>query len=204
MALFHPGKGGGEGIAYGRKGKGSLIHSLTDAAGMRLSTGATSANGDERAQVLLLLDTLYIRTDKWGRPCKRFKRLAAEQRDELSTAEQLCNPLHQRCLLFYRNFDGPLEPIPSKNGTVRSHLYEWSERVRDEACRVDELHRIGTDTEDAVATLLHAVTHLVEPDLLQVGYCRRALLFSFPSCYQGGGVMGPNRGTCKDVGASGW
>src|ERR671922_2714523 len=38
MARFPPGKGGGEGVAYGRKGKGILIHSLTDGAGMPLST----------------------------------------------------------------------------------------------------------------------------------------------------------------------
>ena len=34
MALFPPGKGGGEGIGYGDKGKGILIHSITDANGM--------------------------------------------------------------------------------------------------------------------------------------------------------------------------
>ena len=30
MALFPPGKGGGEGVARGGKGKGILIHSLTE------------------------------------------------------------------------------------------------------------------------------------------------------------------------------
>jgi IS5 family transposase len=79
MARFPPGKGGGEGIAYGRKGKGILIHSLTDAAGMPLSTGTTPANGDERAQVIPLLDTLHVRTGKQGRPRKRLKVLAADK-----------------------------------------------------------------------------------------------------------------------------
>jgi hypothetical protein len=79
MARFPPGQGGGEGIAYGRKGKGILIHSLTDAAGMPLSTGTTPANGDERAQVLPLLDSLHVRTGQRGRPRKRFKVLAAEK-----------------------------------------------------------------------------------------------------------------------------
>src|SRR5215213_8981199 len=78
-ARFPPGKGGGEGIAYGQKGKGLLIHSLTDAAGMPLSTRTTPANGDERAQVLPLLDTLHIRTGKRGRPRKRVKVLAADK-----------------------------------------------------------------------------------------------------------------------------
>jgi transposase len=79
MAPFPPGKGGGEGVAYGRKGKGILIHSLTDAAGMPLSTRTTPANGDERAQVIPLLDALHVRTGQRGRPRKRLKVLAADK-----------------------------------------------------------------------------------------------------------------------------
>jgi IS5 family transposase len=79
MAPFPPGKGGGEGVAYGRKGKGILIHTLTDATGMPLSTRTTPANGDERAQVLPLLETLHVRTGKPGRPRKRLKVLAADK-----------------------------------------------------------------------------------------------------------------------------
>jgi IS5 family transposase len=79
MAPFPPGKGGGEGIAYGRKGKGLLIHSLTDATGMPLAARTTPANGDERAQVIPLLDTLHVRTGRRGRPRKRFKVLAADK-----------------------------------------------------------------------------------------------------------------------------
>ena len=36
-ARFPPGTGGGEGVARGGKGKGILMHSLTDAAGMPLA-----------------------------------------------------------------------------------------------------------------------------------------------------------------------
>jgi IS5 family transposase len=79
MAPFPPGKGGGEGVAPGRKGKGVLIHSLTDAAGMPLSTRTTPANGDERAQVLPLLDALHVRTGKRGRPRKRLKVIATDK-----------------------------------------------------------------------------------------------------------------------------
>ena len=53
MARFPPGKGGGEGIARGGKGKGILIHSLTEGGGMPLANWTTPANGDERAQVLM-------------------------------------------------------------------------------------------------------------------------------------------------------
>jgi IS5 family transposase len=79
MARFPPGKGGGEGVAYGRKGKGILIHSLTDATGMPLSTRTTPANGNERAQVLPLLASLHVRTGKRGRPRTRLKVLAADK-----------------------------------------------------------------------------------------------------------------------------
>jgi IS5 family transposase len=78
MARFPPGTGGGEGVAYGRKGKGILIHSLTDGAGMPLSTRTTPAHGDERAQVLPVLDTLHLRTGTRGRPRTRLTGLAAD------------------------------------------------------------------------------------------------------------------------------
>jgi transposase len=79
MAHFPPGKGGGEGVAYGRKGKGILIHSLTDGAGMPLAACTTPANGDERTHVMPLLDALHIRTGKRGRPRKRLKVLAMDK-----------------------------------------------------------------------------------------------------------------------------
>jgi IS5 family transposase len=66
-------------MAYGRKGKGLLIHRLTDATGMPLSACTTPANGDERAQVLPLLDAVHIRTGRQGRPRKRLRILAAEK-----------------------------------------------------------------------------------------------------------------------------
>src|SRR3712207_4690610 len=79
MALFPPGKGGGEGVARGGKGKGILIHSLTDAAGMPLANRTTPANGNERAQVLPLLDAVRLQTGKPGRPRKRPKVLATDK-----------------------------------------------------------------------------------------------------------------------------
>jgi IS5 family transposase len=93
MARFPPGTGGGEGVAYGRKGKGILIDRLTDAAGMPLATRTTPAHGDERAQSLPLLDTLRIRTGKRGRPRKRFRVLAA---DKGYDAKDLRQRLHRR------------------------------------------------------------------------------------------------------------
>ena len=77
MALFPPGKGGGEGVARG--GKGMLIHSLTEGNGMPLANRTTPANGDERAQVLPLLDAVKVRTGHRGRPRKRLKVIATDK-----------------------------------------------------------------------------------------------------------------------------
>jgi hypothetical protein len=79
MALFPPGKGGGEGVARGGKGKGVLIHSLTAGDGMPLAQCTTPANGEERAQVLPLLDAIHLRTGHPGRPRKRPKVLAMDK-----------------------------------------------------------------------------------------------------------------------------
>jgi IS5 family transposase len=46
---------------------------------MPLSACTTPANGDERAQVLPLLDALHVRTGKQGRPRKRPRVLAADK-----------------------------------------------------------------------------------------------------------------------------
>ena len=79
MAPFPPGKGGGEGVARGGKGKGILIHTLTDGHGMPVAHRTTPANGDERAQVLPLLDAVKVHTGKRGRPRKRLHVLATDK-----------------------------------------------------------------------------------------------------------------------------
>jgi hypothetical protein len=81
-ALFPPGKGGGEGVARGGKGKGMLIHTLTDAAGMPLANRTTPAKGNEGAQVMPLLDAVPLRTGKAGRPRKRPKVRAPDKGDD--------------------------------------------------------------------------------------------------------------------------
>jgi IS5 family transposase len=93
IALFPPGKGGGEGVARGGKGKGILIHSLTEGHGMPLANRTTPANGDERAQVVPLLDTVKVHTGKRGRPRKRLEVLAT---DKGYDAKALRQKLRQR------------------------------------------------------------------------------------------------------------
>ena len=78
-ALFPPGKGGGNDVAYGYKGKGILIHTLTEGNGMPLANCTTAANGSEREQIIPLLDKVRLKTLKRGRPKKRVKVLAADK-----------------------------------------------------------------------------------------------------------------------------
>ncbi len=78
-ALFPPGKGGGEDVGYGYKGKGILIHSITEANGMPVVAITTSANGDERQQVLPMLAQIQLATGKRGNPKRRPKTLAADK-----------------------------------------------------------------------------------------------------------------------------
>ena len=70
MALFPPGKGVGDGVGYGYKGKGVLIHCYTDAEGMPLAPSVTPANADKRQDVLPLLDSVEVKTGRPGRPPK--------------------------------------------------------------------------------------------------------------------------------------
>jgi hypothetical protein len=60
MALFPPGPGGGKEVEHGYKGKGSLLHLITDKEGKPLWITTTSATGNERSQALVLLDQLRM------------------------------------------------------------------------------------------------------------------------------------------------
>lgn len=58
MVFFSAGKGGGELIDYGYKGKGATTHLLVDGNGNPVAFETTSANGDERQQVESLLNSV--------------------------------------------------------------------------------------------------------------------------------------------------
>jgi transposase len=70
---FAAGKGGGEGVDYGFKGKGVTLHTLVDGNGMPLAIINTSAKGSEREQVLPLLEKANVRSagKKRGRNCPK-------------------------------------------------------------------------------------------------------------------------------------
>jgi hypothetical protein len=88
LARCPPGQGGGEGVARGGKGQGILIHTLTEAAGRPVANCTTPANGEERAQVLPLLEASKVRTGRPGRPRQRFKVLVTDQGDDAQALRQ--------------------------------------------------------------------------------------------------------------------
>jgi len=58
MALFPSAPGGGQEVAHGYKGKGVLLHVITDSHGFPLAIHSTGANGDERVAASGLLARL--------------------------------------------------------------------------------------------------------------------------------------------------
>jgi hypothetical protein len=55
MALFPSAPGGGQEAAFGYKGKGVLLHVITDSNGLPLAINSTRADGDERVAASNLL-----------------------------------------------------------------------------------------------------------------------------------------------------
>lgn len=56
---------GGKEVDHGYKGKGSTLHFLTDSKGSPLAVSLTSAKGDERKQVVSLLENInYLLEEK--------------------------------------------------------------------------------------------------------------------------------------------
>lgn len=64
MVFFSAGKGGGQLIDYGYKGKGVTTHLLTDGNGNPIHFEVTSAKGDERQQVDSLLNGIEEFTNR--------------------------------------------------------------------------------------------------------------------------------------------
>ena len=67
MVFFSAGKGGGELVDYGYKGKGVTTHLLVDAERNPIAFEVTGAKGDERLQVEALLDRVKKQIDLFQR-----------------------------------------------------------------------------------------------------------------------------------------
>ena len=90
---FVAGKGGGEDVQHGYKGKGLTLHCLVDGNGMPFGLKSTGAAESEREQVVILLDYVNIKTGKVGRPKKRP---GALQGDKGYDSRSLRNTIRKR------------------------------------------------------------------------------------------------------------
>ena len=93
MVFFSAGKGGGEEIEYGYKGKGTTTHLLVDGNGSPVTFESTAANGDERQQVETLIDRVQQRIDNLWELCGEITIFEA---DKGYDADHLRNKLLKR------------------------------------------------------------------------------------------------------------
>ena len=78
MVLFPPGKGGGDDVAHGYKGKGVTIHLIVDGEGMPIAESTTAANQSERDEVIDLLNGAKVNCGA-GRPKSCPKELQGDK-----------------------------------------------------------------------------------------------------------------------------
>ncbi len=115
---FVAGKGGGESVDRGFKGKGVTIHALVDGKGNPIAVTCTGASGDERAQVDPLLDSVDVKTGMKGRRKSRFDSL---ELDKGYDSEALRKKIRKR---------GTLPRIPRR---------KWANRKQPRGRRIGKL-----------------------------------------------------------------
>ncbi|EKD93348.1 MAG: hypothetical protein ACD_28C00166G0001 [uncultured bacterium] len=76
---FAAGKGGGESVDYGFKGKGVTTHALVDGNGNPLSVTSTGSSGSERDEIEPLLNEIILETGRKGRQKARPKTLELDK-----------------------------------------------------------------------------------------------------------------------------
>ena len=120
MVFFSAGKGGGEEIEYGFKGKGTTTHLLIDGNGAPVAFESTAANGDERQQVEPLIDKVRCRIDAL---CRRLGSISIFEADKGYDAE------HLRLKLLRRNIF-PWICRRRKRGQVVEKIESTLKRIR--------------------------------------------------------------------------
>lgn len=76
---YAPGKGGGEGVDHGFKGKGVLTHAIVDGNGLPLGISHTGAAGNERGEIEPILHSIDVETGRCGRRKSRPKSLELDK-----------------------------------------------------------------------------------------------------------------------------
>jgi len=110
---FSPGKGGGEQVEYGYKGKGSTIHAITDENGMFLNARISPANGNERLEVVKLLSASYI--------CKNgsIENAHADKGYDSEAVRSDLRNIGIRPMIPYRNFKNRLPKKATSQPKIR-------------------------------------------------------------------------------------
>ena len=120
MVFFSAGKGGGEEIEYGYKGKGTITHLLVDGNGSPLSFESTAANGDERRQVEALIDRVQKHVDRLWK---------LEGKVTVFEADKGYDANHLRIKLLKRNIF-PWISRRKKPGTIAQKVISTLKRMR--------------------------------------------------------------------------
>lgn len=132
MALFPPGKGGGEDVDYGYKGKGVTTHLLVDGNGMPLSISATSASGSERKQVPTLLQQVKV-YHGYGRPKRCPKEVHADKGYDSKALRVFLRAKGVRPVIPKRKWKARRQPPGRKTATSTSRwqverCFSWMQR----------------------------------------------------------------------------
>ena len=139
MVLFPPGKGGGDDVGYGRKGKGVMQHLLVDGEGMRMSIITTSAGGDERAQVINLLAQVQVFGPYRIKPKSCPKQLQGDkgydsQKLRVSLRSKGIQPLIPRRIWPSRKQKPGKKPPPLKDRFKVERCFAWIQRKFRRLC----------------------------------------------------------------------
>ena len=106
MGLFFPSPGGGQEVAHGHKGKGTLLHLLIDGFGNPLAVTTTAANGAEREEV----EKLTARVKQARRLSERMTVLEADKGYDADWLRQALLVSQIFPLIPYRKIRGRCAP----------------------------------------------------------------------------------------------
>jgi len=131
-APFPPGKGGGEQVDYGYKGKGVTTHLLVDGNGMPLAFVSTSAATSEQAQVSKLFQRVRVYSG-YGRPKRCPKEIHADKGYDSKALRVFLRSKGIRPVIPRRRWKsrkqppGPKVP-PSKDRWKVERCFAWMQR----------------------------------------------------------------------------
>lgn len=106
MALFPSGKGGGDKVAHGYKGKGVTIHILVEGYGYPIAANTTAANSSEINEVPDLLSSAKVPRPAGGRPRSCPKELQADKGYDSQPLREKLRKKKVRPIIPRRHFKG--------------------------------------------------------------------------------------------------